>query len=90
MATAGTPERWLALLPGVALGALAALMFHEWWLVGYLADPETLANYHFGSEAMVGIGGPHYRTAEIYASAALRDAGLLALGASASTARNCG
>ena len=52
----------------VVLGAsLFALMsFHEWWLIGVAADPDTIAKYRFGSEAMVGHGGAKYASAVRY------------------------
>lgn len=51
---------------------------HEYWKVAVIADPEVVAGYHFGAEAMLGEGGAHYRSAEDYAAACLA-AALLAL-----------
>jgi hypothetical protein len=65
------PLRWV-LVPCVALFGLAALHFYEWWWVGHVADPKAIANYHFGSEAMIAHGGDHYRSAEAYAASALK------------------
>jgi hypothetical protein len=48
------------------------MLLREWWLVGVVADPNTLSSYHFGSEAMLGEGGSHYLTAETYSASALQ------------------
>jgi hypothetical protein len=55
-------------------------MLGEWWYVGVVADPDFVAEYHFGSEAMVHHGGRHYASAAIYAETVLRE-GLIAVGA---------
>ena len=73
------PNRWLTLVPAIGLLALAALFLREWWLVGYVGDPETIAAYRFGSEAMVSHGGAKYRSAGAYATSALHVTGLCAL-----------
>ena len=65
-------KRWVSLVPAIGLLVLATLFFREWWLVGYVADPETIASYRFGSEAMVSHGGAKYRSAGAYATSALR------------------
>ncbi|WP_412062620.1 hypothetical protein [Rubrivirga sp. IMCC45206] len=71
--------RWIA-VPGLfAVLLFAAAFLSEWHAVGVEADPATVEAYHFGSEAMVGHGGDHYRTAEAYASRMLTG-GLAALG----------
>jgi hypothetical protein len=77
--TANTPTtRWIA-VPGLVLaGLLAALFLHEWFTVGVVADPAVIEGYHFGSEAMVGNGGWHYATRELYTATALVE-GLVAL-----------
>jgi hypothetical protein len=72
-------NRWVTLVPAFGLLALAALFLREWWLVGYVADPETIAAYRFGSEAMVSHGGAKYRSAGAYATSALQVAGVCAL-----------
>jgi hypothetical protein len=75
----GNGHRWGAFVPCAVLLVLAALSLREWWLIGYIADPETIAAYRFGSDAMVGKGGSYYRSAELYAASALQFAGLLAV-----------
>ena len=40
----------------------------EWFTIGVLAHPETIADYHFGSEAMLDKGGWYYRSASTYAT----------------------
>ena len=67
-----TPWLLVALAPGLAFGLLVAVRFvYEWLTVGIVADPKVIETYHFGSAAMVGNGGWHYRSAELYARAAL-------------------
>ena len=70
--------KWGAVLlcvPGAVLTALlVAIAAREWYLIGVVADPATIAKYHFGSEAMVGAGGEHYRSAAVYARSALLEA----------------
>lgn len=55
-------------------------MLTEWWYVGVVADPDYVAEYHFGTEAMLHHGGSHYASAAIYADAVLRE-GLIAVAA---------
>ena len=70
--------RWIA-VPGLFVVLLfAAAILDEWYTVGVQADPAKVEAYHFGSEAMVGHGGDHYRSAEAYASWSLMG-GLAAL-----------
>jgi hypothetical protein len=67
----------------IVLGILLlhiATMFSEWWSIGVIADPDDLAEYHFGSEPMLHHGGSHYESAEVYAAAMLRE-GLVACAA---------
>lgn len=72
-------NRLWALLPSIVIGAFAVLLLHEWWLIGYVGDPQIIASYHFGSEAMVGNGGPPYKSAEVYAESALWEAGIMTM-----------
>ena len=70
--------RWLA-VPGLFVVLLfAAAILNEWYTIGVEADPATIESYYFGSEAMIGHGGDHYRSAQAYASRSLT-AGLAAL-----------
>ena len=65
------PRLWA--LPGAAFCLLLAfLSLYEWWTIGVLADPAVIAEYHFGSEAMMGEGGAHYASAALYARTALQ------------------
>ena len=59
--------------PGFALaGLMAAVFLSEWYIVAIRADPHVIADYyHFGSEAMLGNGGWHYATPELYSFTAL-------------------
>ncbi|GAB2958383.1 hypothetical protein GCM10027048_26670 [Hymenobacter coalescens] len=83
-AVAHQPVAKRLLLPGLVLTLLlAAVCWYEWLVIGVVANPATIRSYMFGSEAMVGEGGPHYATAEQYARTALREALLLTLGAGA-------
>ncbi len=60
------PTHWLT-LPGLTISALIASLFlHEWARIGVIANPTVVGSYHFGSEAMVGYGGWHYTSAEVY------------------------
>jgi len=47
------------------------ISFSEWLTISIIADPATIASYHFDSDAMIGEGGQHYRTANTYATFAL-------------------
>ncbi|WP_460612771.1 hypothetical protein [Hymenobacter seoulensis] len=63
---------WAVLLPGTFLATLIwAMSFSEWFTIAVIADPKTIASYSFGSEAMVGEGGNHYRSAQSYTASAL-------------------
>lgn len=63
--------RWLA-IPGLLFAGLWTLLFFvEWYKIGVIANPATIESYHFGSDPMVGYGGDHYRSAELYARTAL-------------------
>jgi hypothetical protein len=67
----------LALI-GVLAGALIASLFiSEFLLIVVIANPKTVAAYHFGSEAMRSHGGWRYATAGIYAWSSLFEAILL-------------
>ena len=72
-----SPSRWrtiltcLILVVGVGLSTIYA---HEWYVIGLRADKSTIADYHFGSEAMIGHGGYHYSNPELYASTAATSA----------------
>ena len=69
----------LTIVPGMIIsGLLAALFLNEWFTISVIADPEMINSYDFGSEAMVGNSGWHYRTAELYSRTALIEA-LIAL-----------
>ena len=60
--------RWIA-VPGLfAVLLFASFLLTEWYAIGVEADPSTIEAYHFGSEAMIGHGGDHYRSAEAYAN----------------------
>ena len=60
------------LIPGIIFSGLwAFVLLSEWYSVGVEADPETIKNYYFGSETMVGHGGWGYKSAELYARSAL-------------------
>lgn len=62
---------WVA-IPGLVLSVLiSALFLSEWYSIGVVADPNTIAKYGFGSEAMVGNGGWYYASAALYAKTAL-------------------
>jgi hypothetical protein len=58
---------------GYILITLTFLLW-EWLAIGYFAIPSVVANYHFGSAAMLGEGGPTYASAAIYAQASLEAA----------------
>ena len=63
--------RIAAAAPGIFLCALLALALGDEAIsVGVIADPRVIADYHFGSEAMVGIGGWRYKSAGCYATSA--------------------
>ena len=52
---------------------LLAFLLWEWLAIGILAIPSVIEDYHFGSAAMLGEGGPHYASAELYAHTALKN-----------------
>ena len=63
--------RTLAVL-GMLYGSLGAILaVSEWWQIAIVADPNNIAGYNFGSEAMMGTGGWHYASANVYAWSAL-------------------
>ncbi|WP_303495315.1 hypothetical protein [Neptunomonas phycophila] len=43
----------------------------DYWVIGVIANPEELARYNFGAEAMIAHGGDKYRSASSYAMASL-------------------
>jgi hypothetical protein len=49
-------------------------LFWEWLAIGVLAIPSVTKDYHFGSAAMLGEGGPAYASAKAYAHASLQSA----------------
>lgn len=49
---------------------LFGFLLWEWLSIGIIAMPEKIAEYHFGSEAMVGEGGATYESTSAYAQAA--------------------
>ncbi len=62
----------LAASPGLFLLALLTFIaWYEWYRIGVVADPDVIAGYYFGSEAMIGHGGKHYASAAMYARSAL-------------------
>src|SRR5258705_163451 len=73
----GSHALWLVLAaPGVALAFLgAAVMGYEAVSLGLFAGPSTVASYHFGSEAMVGVGGWAYTSRQAYVASSSLFAG---------------
>ena len=67
------PGVYTSLVLCLLLVAFCFLLW-EWLSIGVLAMPEKIAEYHFGSEAMVGEGGPTYKSATTYAQSALSGA----------------
>lgn len=62
----------LLCVPGAVLMAVVMVFSaFEWYRVCLRADPSVIADYHFGSESMVGEGGDHYRSAETYCRSTL-------------------
>ncbi len=66
------PDRFgmiLLCLPGLLVFVLPWFVasFYEWYRIGVVADWEVIADYHFGSEAMIHHGGENYRSREAYA-----------------------
>lgn len=57
-------------VPAVLLVA-ALLVGAEAVYIGLLASPDVVAEYHFGSEAMVGHGGSAYRSRQSYLGSGL-------------------
>ena len=59
--------RVVVVAPGLLVAVLgAAICGFEALHVGPLAGPGVVDAYHFGSDAMVGEGGPHYASRSIY------------------------
>jgi hypothetical protein len=48
-----------------------AVLSHEWYQISIIKNPVVIAEYHFGSEAMIGEGGEKYRNPNSYTNAAL-------------------
>jgi len=70
--------RTIAVL-GILYGSIGVVLaVSEWWRIAVVADPNAIASYHFGSEAMMYHGGWHYASANIYAWAALAEAFIFA------------
>ena len=44
----------------------------EWIAISVLAIPSVIEDYHFGSAAMLGEGGPEYAAAELYTRSSLQ------------------
>lgn len=54
---------------GVAVAFLLTIGFpSKWYTIGVYVEPRTVPAYHFGSKAMIGNVGWHYRSSEAYAS----------------------
>jgi hypothetical protein len=57
---------------GILYGSLGVILaVSEWWQIAIVADPNNIASYHFRSEGMMGNGGWHYASANVYAWSAL-------------------
>ena len=62
----------LVCAPPTAFALLSVFVFTmEWYRVGVEANPAVIADYHFGSEAMLNRGGSAYAAPEAYASSCL-------------------
>ena len=61
----------LFILVGFWLALLGTITLYEWVRVGWVANPEVLAQYPFGAEGPVA-GNPAYASAEAYAHNALQ------------------
>jgi hypothetical protein len=71
MAVFGSLRRVAALSPLALAAIYGAISLWEWWSIGVVADPATIAGYHFGSESMVAHGGAKYSSAAAYARSSL-------------------
>jgi hypothetical protein len=59
----------------VGLGYLLLVILFllwEWVAISILAVPSVIEDYHFGSAAMLGEGGPAYASAELYTRSSLQ------------------
>ncbi|HKA35054.1 MAG TPA: hypothetical protein VKH64_17700 [Candidatus Binatia bacterium] len=57
---------------GILYGSVGVVLaVSEWWQIAIVADPDNIAGYNFGSEAMIANGGWHYASANVYAWSAL-------------------
>jgi hypothetical protein len=66
---------------GILYGSVAlVLAISEWWRIAVVADPNNIAGYNFGSDAMMGNGGWHYASANVYAWSALAEGFMFAVG----------
>ena len=55
--------------PGCGLAcALSLLLVSEWYSVGFFPDSKLVADYHFGSPAMLDNGGWIYESARVYSN----------------------
>jgi len=43
----------------------------DYWVIGVVANPDEIARYNFGAEAMIAHGGEKYRSANAYAVSSL-------------------
>lgn len=76
---ASIKTKYVFYIPGLlALLLFAAYGVIDYWKIGVVADPEEIARYNFGAEAMIAHGGEKYRSSSAYAAASLAT-GLLAL-----------
>ena len=58
--------RRILLIAFVCLLVIGLMIAWEGLYIGLIANPEQIADYHFGSESMVGTGGEKYKTAAAY------------------------
>lgn len=77
------PFRFIRRTAGALLVAVGSLLFalglSESWSTALSPDPQRIASYHFGSEAMLGHGGWSYANPEVYGWTSLVSLGLVGI-----------
>ncbi len=65
------PYNFVRIIGLVLSGSISLLLIAEFIRIKIIANPQVIAGYYFGSEAMMDHGGWTYRSASLYAWSAL-------------------
>lgn len=85
MELSDTVKKLLFYTPGI-LGLMLFVVYGygDYWNMAVVADPNEIARYNFGSEAMIAHGGDKFRSANAYAASSLVIGMLSTIGLAAS------